>query len=103
MPRLMRGMPAAKRCRSSILGLSQTGFAWEGVQVLPCLPTEFCGRDASRKVWTGWIDAPAPFFCGTVVPAIAASNPHIHFRQSLNQNQWRCGFKIFSTQVLVLG
>jgi hypothetical protein len=38
------------------------------------------GRDAGRRIWTGWIDAPAPFFCGTVVPAIAASNPHIHFR-----------------------
>src|SRR5580698_10937968 len=45
-----------------MLGLSQAGFAREGVQILPCLPTEFCGRDASRRAWTGWIDAPAPFF-----------------------------------------
>lgn len=71
--------------------------------MLPRPPAEFCGRDASRRAWTGWIDAPAPFFCGTVVPAIAASNPHIHFRHFANQNQWRERFKNFSTRVLVLG
>jgi hypothetical protein len=58
----MRGMQAAKRCRNSILGLSQARFEREGVQLLACLSTEFCGRDASRRAWTGWIDAPAPFF-----------------------------------------
>ena len=71
--------------------------------MLPRPQAEFCGRDASRRAWTGWIDAPAPFFCGTVVPAIAASNPHIHFRHFANQNQWRERFKNFSTRVLVLG
>src|SRR5580658_2155632 len=58
----MRGMQAAKRCRSSILELSQAGCEEEGTRVLRCPPAEFCGRDASRRAWTGWIDAPAPFF-----------------------------------------
>jgi hypothetical protein len=43
---------------------------------LPAGGTSEKGRRPPR-FWTGWIGAPAPFVCGTVVPAIAASNPHM--------------------------
>ena len=46
---------------------------------------------------------PRLLFCGTVVPAIAASNPHMQFRQIELRNQWGIRFKIFGTEVLVPG
>jgi hypothetical protein len=50
-------------------------------------------RGASRKVLDGLDRCPGSFFCGTVVPAIAASNPHIQFRQIYVRNQWGIRFK----------
>src|ERR1700733_12993832 len=97
-------MQAAKRCRSSVLELSQAGCKQRSSEP-KCCPARRNFLEGTRAggIWTGWIDAPAPFFCGTVVPAIAASNPHIHFRHFVMQNQWRGRFKDFSTRVLVLG
>ena len=60
-------------------------------------------KGPKQEVLDGLDRCPGSFFCGTVVPAIATSNPHIHFGQFADQNQWGARFKDFSTRVLVLG
>src|SRR5580700_8427826 len=77
-----------------MLGLSQAGFAREGVQMLPCLPTEFCGRDASRRAWTGWIDAPAPFFVEPSSPQSQLPTRTSIFAISPNRTNGASGSKI---------
>jgi hypothetical protein len=90
MPNLYAGIIAGwiRVGRNSNAALPANGILWKGRQ---------------QKGLDGLDRCPGSFFCGTVVPAIAASNPHIHFRHFAEQNQWRERFKNFSTRVLVPG
>jgi len=46
---------------------------------------------------------PRLLFCGTVVPAIAASNPHVKCGWLDARNQWGIRFNDFGTEVVVPG
>jgi hypothetical protein len=68
MPKLHAAIIAGWVCEgrnSSAAALAANGISCKGRQ---------------QEGLDGLDRCPGSFFCGTVVPAIAASNPHIHFR-----------------------
>ena len=80
MPKFHVGIIAGwiREGRCANAALPANGILWKGRQ---------------QEGLDGLDRCPGSFFCGTVVPAIAASNPHIQFRQIYVRNQWGIRFK----------